>query len=519
MSDSTEREPLESDWIQAELEALEGIDGGPSVEDQAWLGELLPALREAGRDADAVAAPSPDAIADAVLAEAGQAHQARSLSWADGVLLAASLLIAGGLMIQSRPDVRRIALQPSPRREASPPPAPASSKLSPAATSSAEPEPSRATPRPEADPTPPGEGLEPQGTPPPAATSPTPGREGSAEPSPGAPLPTLTPPRPQPRLTPQPTQIRVGSRAAVVARVARLRGRSRVRRGGRWVQLAAGDVLRRGEDLQVQRGSLQLGLEEGGRAILGSKAKLALGSDWKLEAGVCAFSGRSPGLVAGGLRLSGAAASEWVVACHGSRTELEVLAGHVELSGGAEPRRLGPGQGADLRLGRVGVPRAAGRSPQWLREARIPLGHPLLEEPCLPTSLARYSVLLGEPERSGLQARPKSKSDELAISLGYGQPSGLCRYQAKARLFLRAWLERDAPLTVQIETPDRSLAWRLTRTLGAGALTLDVPLSELVPVSGKALAPGQALDFLSLQAGLPAERVGLRLEHVQIYLP
>lgn len=510
----------EQDWVAAELAALGDLEAGPGPEDEAWLSELLPALRDAD---EAQPGPAPDAIADAVLAEASHARS-RTLSWAAGVLLAASLLIAAALAIQSQPDAQRIALQPSPARTqaSAPPTSPTPSaalERSPAPTpeASPEPSPSAADPAPEVSPTAPASPA-PAVSPEPAASPGTP-----PGPSPTATSPRVAEPpreRPRPTVSPQPTQVRVVSQAAVVARVKRLSGRSRVRRSGRWVQLAIGDVLRRGEDLQVQRGSLELGLEEGGQAILGSKAKVALEPEWRLDSGVCALTGEGPTLIAGGFRLHGAEESEWVVASHGgARAELEVLSGQVELKGASAARRLGAGQGVDLKRGRAGAARPAGRSPQWLREARLPAGRLLLDEPCLPTSLARYPVLLGEPRGRALEAREKSTADGLAVSLGYGRAVGLCRYAPRARLYLRAWIEREAPLTVQLESPDRAQAWRLTKTPGAGAVTLDLALSALVPVGGKALAAGQALDFLSLQAGVPGQQVALRLEHARIYVP
>ena len=105
------------------------------------------------------------------------------------------------------------------------------------------------------------------------------------------------------------------------------------------------------------------------------------------------------------------------------------------------------------------------------------------------------------------------------MSLGQGKRQGLFRAPSGARIHLQLTLESDQPLTVQLESPDRRRAWRGVVPGKAGLNTIDLALSELRPKGGAELQGDEALDFLSIQAGLPNQAHALTLEHVRVYVP
>ena len=142
----------------------------------------------------------------------------------------------------------------------------------------------------------------------------------------------------------------------------------------------------------------------------------------------------------------------------------------------------------------------------------------MFEESCHSLRRGAYVVLLGRPTPSGLTAAPKPTAPrERAVSLGQGKRQGLFRAPSGARIHLQLTLESDQPVTLQLESPDHRHVWRAVFPGKAGLNTFDLALSELRPKSGPELSGGEALDFLSLQAGLPSQAHALTVQHIRVY--
>ncbi|HBP20432.1 MAG TPA: hypothetical protein DEA08_21900 [Planctomycetes bacterium] len=308
-----------------------------------------------------------------------------------------------------------------------------------------------------------------------------------------------------------------------LAQVAALEGRARVRRNGSWRDLAVGDALLLGDELDLRSKAVcQLGCGGAGRLTLRERARLTLGEDWQLTAGVCSLvAGDAPQrLRAGEVAVDPQPACE-VALLHGSsgRLAIEVYVGGAEVRGAGAQVALSPGQGLEAKRGRLGQVRAA-RSPKWLRAARLPEGRVVFEEPCRSLRRGAYVVLLGHPTPEGLVSTPKPTAPrERAVSLGQGKRQGLFRAPSGARIHVQLTLESDQPVTVQLESPDRARAWRGVVPGKAGLNTIDLALSELRPKAGAELQGGEVLDFLSIQAGLPGQAHPLTLEYVRVYQP
>lgn len=296
-----------------------------------------------------------------------------------------------------------------------------------------------------------------------------------------------------------------------------------MRRNGSWRELEVGATLVLGDELDLRgKAVCQLGCGAAGSLTLRERARLSLGEDWTLSAGACSLiAGDAPQrLRAGAVEIRPQPASE-VALLHGAsgRLAIEVYRGGAGVHGEGVRAQLAPGQGLEAKRGRLGKVRPA-RSPKWLRAARLPEGRIVFEEPCRSLRRGAYVVVLGRLSPNGLVAAPKPAAPrERAVSLGQGKRQGLFRAPSGARIHVQLTIESDQPVTLQLESPDHKRAWRGVVPGKAGLNTIDLALSELRPTSGPALSGGEALDFLSLQAGLPSQAHPLTLEHVRVYVP
>jgi len=301
--------------------------------------------------------------------------------------------------------------------------------------------------------------------------------------------------------------------------VARLDAEARVRRGGAWGPLRAGDPIRAGDELELRRGAGVFALEGGGRVWLSKGSQLSCDASWSLEKGACVLDGaRLPTIECEGAEVRAPEGGELHIRRAGSRKlEVDVYAGRVVVLASGGEARLGPGQGVQVRRGRVGEPRSA----RAATPALVPPGSAVFLEQGRPGLSERYPVLLGELSGAGVRgvAKPGAPQERI-VTLGSGRPAGLCEAPRDGRIYLRVVLSAEHPLTVQLATPDNARSWRATVPGRWGATHVDLALAAFEATDGGApIAPGQVLDLLSVQAGTPGQQVPLTVQDARIYAP
>lgn len=466
-----------------------------------------------------------------------------------GLGVALLLLGGAGLVVWRREQATHEPPPPAPPRppQASPsPPAPAPPVEAPVESPPVESPPAESPPRAaELHPAEPAPSPE-DGTPGPAepALEAVPAPE---EPAVTAQAPPARPPAPaEPPLAPSPAppaapDVAPGPAAGprLVCLVGRGHGAGRVLgTGGGETAAEAGALLAPGDVLAVQRGTLVLcvrppelelpaSLSAGTRLVLPRGARLRVDEQGlRLEAGECWAQ------VAGRLTLAAGPAGgpsgpgslllqdgDAHLAVGKREVQAQAWGGQVRFLAASGEVALEPGQRLEVDAeGRAGAPRRVrGEPPPWRLDPPDP-AKVLFQEDCRGQGPRALLGLVGVPGPDGLAGAPRAEvSGSRVVCLGRGP--GLLRFAPGARWRVAYRVAEAVPLTFQVSDLKRM------RNLNAvlphprvGLWTeVEVDLERLAAAApGGPLEAGDALDFFTVEAGIPGQTAELSIRDVVV---